>query len=363
MSLPDPDHGSRRGLVWVLAGLSIWLAASALRAQPQTANSRSHERRAGASDSHGRTADQPSEIPVRGWRDILIRTYRSISEDRVMVLAAGMTYYVLLALFPGITALVSIYGLIADPAVIEQQLSTLSSIMPKEAIGIIGGQLHYLASQDSRTLGLAFIAGLLVSLWSANAAISALFDALNVVYGEREKRNYFKRTALALCFTAGLVLFLAVALAGIVAVPAVLHFVLLGGAGEWIIPVLRWPALLVLLVLGLAILYRFGPSRADAQWRWLTWGSVAAAVLWIVASILFSWYAANFASYNKTYGSLGAIIAFMVWTWLSMTIVLLGGELNAEIEHQTARDSTTGAPRPLGMRGARMADTVGARQD
>ena len=363
MSLLDPDRGSRSGLVWVLAGLSLWLAAGALRTRRQTASARSHGRRTGGPDGHGRTADRPVEIPARGWRDILIRTYRSISEDRVMALAAGVTYYVLLALFPGITALVSIYGIVADPATIGDELARLSSVVPQEAIDIIGGQLHYLASQDSKTLGLAFIAGLLVSLWSANAAISALFDALNVVYGEREKRNYFKRTALALCFTVGLVLFLVVALIGIVVIPALLHFALLGNAGEWIISVLRWPALLLLLVLGLAILYRFGPSRADARWRWLTWGSVAAAILWIIASILFSWYAANFASYNKTYGSLGAIIAFMVWTWLSMTIVLLGGELNAEIEHQTARDSTTGAPKPLGMRGARMADTVGARQD
>jgi membrane protein len=341
----------------------MWLATSSLRARRQTATARSDGRRAGGSDRHGRTANQPSEIPARGWKDILLRTYRSISDDRVMALAAGVTYYVLLALFPGITALVSIYGLIADPAIIEQQLNALSSIMPREAIQIIGGQLHFLASQSHKALGFASIAGILVSLWSANAAISALFDALNVVYGEREKRNYFKRTALTLCFTAGLVLFMVVALAGIVVLPAVLNFMSLGGAGEWIISLLRWPALLVLLVIGLAILYRFGPSRADARWRWLTWGSVAAAILWLVASILFSWYAANFASYNKTYGSLGAIIAFMVWTWISMTIVLLGGELNAEIEHQTARDSTTGAPRPLGTRGARMADTVGPAED
>jgi membrane protein len=363
MSTRDPDHGSRRGLVWVLAGLSMWLATSSLRARRQTAPARSDARHAGESDRRGRTAGQPSDIPARGWKDILIRTYRSISEDRVMALAAGVTYYVLLALFPGLAALVSIYGLIADPAVIQQKLETLSSIMPKEAIAIIGGQLHFLASQSQKALGFAFIAGLLMSLWSANAAISALFDALNVVYGEREKRNYFKRTALTLCFTAGLVLFMVAALAGIVVVPAVLNFMFLGGAGEWLISLLRWPALLVLLIIGLAILYRFGPSRADARWRWLTWGSTAAAILWLVASILFSWYAANFASYNKTYGSLGAIIAFMVWTWISMTIVLLGGELNAEIEHQTARDSTTGAPRPLGTRGARMADTVGPAED
>jgi membrane protein len=212
-------------------------------------------------------------------------------------------------------------------------------------------------------LGLAFFGGLLASLWSANAAIKALFDALNVVYGEKEQRNFFKLTILSLSFTAAMILFLVLAMIGIVVIPAILDLLHLGKVGELIINLLRWPALLAVVVLGLAVMYRYGPCRADARWRWITWGSIAAAILWLLVSMLFSWYASNFGSYDKTYGSLGAVIAFMVWTWISMTVVLMGGELNAEIEHQTARDSTPGRPKPMGKRGARMADTLGAPQD
>jgi membrane protein len=365
-----------RFAVWLMTGLTGWLALKSLRADDAGIASAGQTRLGNERDGHsapprkaarersdrGRAADHPAEIPPHGWKDILIRTYRSISEDRVTALAAGVTYYVLLALFPGITALVSVYGLIADPADIGEHLASLSGAIPSDAISIISGQLRYLALQDAQALGFAFLGGLLVSLWSANAAMKALFDALNVVYGEKEKRNFFILNALSLAFTGGMVLFLVLAMIGIVAVPAVLDLLYLGSVSELIINLLRWPAMLALVVLGLAVLYRYGPSRADARWRWITWGSIAAAILWLVVSMLFSWYASNFGNYNKTYGSLGAVIAFMVWTWLSATIVLLGAELNAEIEHQTARDSTTGGPKPLGARGAKMADTVGAAQ-
>jgi membrane protein len=366
-------------LAFWLAGLTGWLAIKSLRAEGDAAveAASGNERRAKLArehsatrgdlarerGDHGRAADAPSEIPPLGWKDILVRTYRSISEDRVTALAAGVTYYILLALFPGITALVSIYGMIADPGDIGEHLAGLSGTIPSDAISIISGQLHYLASQDQKALGLAFFGGLLVSLWSANAAIKALFDALNVVYGEKEKRNLFILNALSLCFTAGMVLFMVLAMIGIVVVPAILDLLYLGAASELIINVLRWPAMLAVVVLGLSVVYRYGPCRADARWRWISWGSVAAAILWLVVSMLFSWYAGNFGNYNKTYGSLGAVIAFMVWTWLSATIVLMGGELNAEIEHQIAKDSTTGPPKPLGARGARMADTIDAAQD
>ena len=246
---------------------------------------------------------------------------------------------------------------------IERQLAGLAGTIPQEAVEIMRGQLQHLASQSQKALGFAFFGGLLVSLWSANAAVKALFDALNVVYGEKERRNFFKLNALSLLFTAGMILFLVLALIGIVVVPAALNFLQLGGAGALIISLLRWPALLAVVVLGLAVVYRYGPSRENPRWRWITWGSISAAILWLVVSMLFSWYAANFGNYNKTYGSLGAVAAFMVWTWLSSTVVLMGAELNAEIEHQTARDSTTGRPKPLGRRGAKMADTVGKPQE
>jgi membrane protein len=355
-----------RVAAWLITGLTGWLALKSLRAQEEATLVAAGDARRiqhAEGEDRGRTAARPGEIPPRGWKDILIRTYRSLNGDRVMREAAGVTYYVLLALFPGLAALVSIYGMIADPADIERQLAGLSGTIPAEAIQIIQGQLQYLASQDQRALGLAFFGGLLVLLWSANAAVKALFDSLNVVYGETERRNFFKLNALSLLFTAGMILFLVLALIVIVVIPALLTFLQLGQVGELLIAILRWPAMLAIVVLGLALLYRYGPNRENARWRWITWGSVAAAILWLIASMLFSWYTGNFGNYNKTYGSLGAVIAFMVWTWLSTTVVLMGGELNAEIEHQTARDSTTGAPRPLGARGARMADTVGEAHD
>jgi membrane protein len=367
----------KRIALWLMTAASGWLALRSLRAEGEAALAIAHAKRADLKREHsatrgelarergdrGRTADRPAEIPPRGWKDILIRTYRSISEDRVLALAAGVTYYVLLAVFPGLAALVSIYGLVADPADIGEMLASLAGTIPKDAIDIIGGQLKFLAAQDEKALGLAFFGGLLASLWSSNAAIKALFDALNVVYGEKEKRNFFRLTILSLTFTAAMILFMVLALIGIVVIPAVLDFLHLGQTGELLINILRWPAMLAIVMLGLAVMYRYGPCRADAKWRWITWGSIAAALLWFIVSMLFSWYASNFGNYNKTYGSLGAVIAFMMWSWLSATIVLMGGELNAEIEHQTAKDSTTGPPKPLGARGAEMADTVGAPQD
>ena len=222
--------------------------------------------------------------------------------------------------------------------------------------------LGRLTAQGNTALGFAFVAGLLTSFWSTNAGVKAMFDALNVVYGESERRSFLKLNALSLLFTAGLLVFTIVAIAAIVILPTVLNVLFLGYSTEWAIALLRWPALFVIVVLGLSMIYRFGPDRADAKWRWVSWGSVIAALLWMLVSMAFSWYVANFGNYNETYGSLGAVIGFMVWTWLSVSVVLLGGEFNAEMEHQTARDTTTGAPRPMGRRGAEMADTLGAAQ-
>ena len=310
----------------------------------------------------GRSADRPSEMSPRGWKDILLRTYKSISSDRVFALSAGVTYYILLSLFPALTALVSIFGLFGDTKVIKEQVDSLALFIPAGGLDIIYQQLDRLTAQDNGTLGFAFIAGLLTSLWSANASVKAMFDALNVVYGERERRSFLQLNALSLLFTAGLLIFTVIAISAIVILPAILNVLFLGYSTEWAIALLRWPALFVIVVLGLSVVYRYGPDRADPKWRWVSWGSVLAALLWMLVSMGFSWYVANFGNYNETYGSLGAVIGFMVWTWLSVSVVLLGGELNAEMEHQTARDTTTGAPMPMGMRQAEMADTLGAAQ-
>jgi membrane protein len=311
----------------------------------------------------GREARSPDEIPARGWRDILWRVFWSIPEDRILSTAGGVAFFALLAIFPGIATIVSLYGLAADARVIGQHLNILAGLLPAGVIELIATHIATAAAQDNATLGGAFLIGVLVALWSANSGVAALFDALNVVYDEKEKRSIVRFYTTTFLFTLGGIGFAVLAIAGVVVLPVILTFLGTTTTAEQLLAVLRWPVLLVTVVLGLAVLYRYGPSRRDARWGWVTWGSGVAAVLWIAASMLFSWYVASFDSYNRTYGPLGAAVGFMMWIWLSVVIILLGGELNAEMEHQTARDTTDGLPKPLGRRGAMMADHVGAAQD
>ncbi len=309
--------------------------------------------------NRGRFATTPSEISTRGWKDILLRVYENIFEHRVMAIAAGVTFYALLAIFPAIAALVSIYGLFADPATISSQLDVIADFVPSGAVDIMREELSRLTTQGKAVLGVGFVVGLAISLWSANSGINALFDALNIVYSEKEKRSFIKLYALTLGFTTGAIAFLLIALAAVVGIPIVLNYIGLAGSTDLLVRMLRWPILFVCITVALVCIYRLGPSRTTAQWRWITWGSVIAGILWIAASLLFSWYAANFGSFNKTYGSLGAAIGFMTWIWISTIIVLIGAEIGAEMEHQTAHDTTTGRPKPIGRRGAVMADTLG----
>ncbi len=317
------------------------------------------ERVAKAEPERGRRADTPSEIPAKGWKDIALRLYREFTNDRILLVAAGVTFYAILALFPAIAALVSIYGAVADPSTISTHLNEMRGILPDGAIDIIGGQVRRLTEKGDKALGLTAVVGILISLWSANGGMKAIFDALNIAYEEDEKRSFVMLNLWSLAFTAGALLFVVLALTGIVVVPAALQVLGLDQKA-WYIALLRFPALLLLVIGALAVLYRYGPSRRKPKWRWVTWGSAVAGVLWLIVSGLFSWYVASFGSYNETYGSLGAAIGFMSWIWLSTTVVLLGAELNAEMEHQTARDTTVGAQKPLGGRQARMADTVAA---
>jgi membrane protein len=223
---------------------------------------------------------------------------------------------------------------------------------------IITDQVHSLTSTGSKALGFTAVLGLATSLWSANQGTKALFDALNVVYDEREKRGFLLRTAITLACTVGGILFVLLAMAAVVVVPILLNFVGLGGAGGLLLSILRWPVLLLALATLLACIYRVGPSRESARWRWVSWGGSLAAVVWVLGSLVFSWYVGHFGSYDKTYGSLGAAVGFMTWMWLSATVVLVGAEVNAEMEHQTERDTTTGPERSAGARGATKADEV-----
>ena len=307
----------------------------------------------------GRRADTPSKIPFEGWKDILWRTWAEFSADRITLIAAGATFYLLLALFPALAAFVSIYGFVADPVTIADHIAFLGGVLPSGGIELIETQLTALATQNEAALSFAFIFGLLFALWSANNGIKTLFEALNVAYDETEKRSFVWLNLITLGFTLGAIVIAILFIVSVGIVPAVLAFVGLGSVAETLISLARWPVLFVAAALGISILYRFGPSRERAKWRWVTWGSALATAVWLIASVLFSWYLTNFADYNATYGSLGAVIGFMMWTWISVVILLLGAELNSELEHQTARDSTTGPEKPMGERGATMADTVG----
>jgi membrane protein len=313
-------------------------------------------------NDRGRLAASPSEIPAKGWKDILLRVYSDVGDHRILALAAGMTYYSLLAIFPALAALVAIYGLFSDTGTIAKHLDEVSGFVPSGAIDVAREQLTRVVSKGNQTLGLTFIIGLAVSLWSANAAMKSLFDTLNIIYGENEKRGFLKLNAMSLAFTLAAIAFVLAALGAVVVLPLVLNYLWLSDFADLFVRLVRWPAMLLVVALALACIYRFGPSREAPRWRWITWGSLAAAILWLGASALFSWYAANFGKFNETYGSLGGAIGFMTWLWISAIVILFGAELDAEMEHQTARDTTTGSPKPIGVRGAHMADTVGASQ-
>lgn len=310
----------------------------------------------------GRQAETPEQIPARGWLDIFWRVFWAFSANRILSTSGGVAFFALLAIFPGIGAVVSLYGIFADTSTIGEHMALLSGILPFGVLQIITEQIKTVVQQQNDTLGVAFLISVGIAIFSANSGMAALFDALNVVYDEREKRNILQLYLTTFVFTLVGIAFVIMALVGLVILPLVLEFLGLSIVTETVISVLRWPLLLLTIGISLAFLYRYGPSRCDAQWRWVSWGSVIAATLWMAASMLFSWYVATFDSYNRVYGSLGAGIGFMVWLWISAVIVLLGGEVNAEMEHQTARDTTEGKPKPLGSRGATMADHVGEAQ-
>lgn len=306
----------------------------------------------------GRGATTPEQIPARGWRHILRRVYVESLDDRITTVAAGITFFSLLALFPAITALVSLYGLIADPAAVRDHLFALSFMLPAGTFQIVEDQVSRILAQGEAELGFKLAIGLAIALWGANAGVKAAIDGLNIAYEETEKRGFLMLNALSLTFTFAAIL-LVLAAAGMVTVaPLIIAELGLPPAATWAIAAGRWVLTFVVLTVALSVIYRFGPSRENARWRWVTWGSAVAAMLWILVSISLSIYLSRFTDYNATYGSLGAAVALMMWIWLSSCAVLIGAELNAEIEHQTAQDTTTGPPAPMGLRGARMADTV-----
>jgi membrane protein len=313
-----------------------------------------------ASDGRrGRDADTPRAIPARGWIDILARVRAEAKDDGVTLMSAGVAFYALLALVPGLVALISIYGLLATPSGVEQQITSTLSAAPREVRELVSAQLKSIVSSAGGSTVLGAIIGIVLALWSASSGIGHLVEAINRAYDEKETRGFVKLKAMALALTVGAILFMVVAFAIITLLPALLAKTGLGVVGRVLVGVVRWVVLLAGMSVGLGVLYRFGPDRDNPRWRWVTPGAVGAAALWVIGSLVFSLYTANFAKYNETYGSLGAVVVLLLWLFLTALVVILGAEINCELERQTAKDSTEGPPQPMGARRAVAADTLG----
>jgi len=309
----------------------------------------------------GRTARCPRQIPLRGWWDVAWRVKEQLASDNVSIVAGGLALFGMLSVFPSLAAAVAIYGLLASPEQIVTQAQTFSELLPEAGMSILTGQLNELATRSSGTLSVGVIVSILIALWSARRGMVALITAMNVAYNEYERRGFIRRTALSLLFTVCAVLGFLVVVALAVAVPLVLGFLPLGPAAESVLLVVRWALLWYVAVVALSALYRFAPHRSKARWQWLSVGSRIAASIWLLASVLFALYVRNFDSFGQTYGAIGSVVILLSWFYISAFVVILGAEINSELERQTVHDTTVGDEKPIGQRGAFAADTVGPR--
>lgn len=309
--------------------------------------------------SRGRNAQKPWQVPWRGWQDVLWRMYREIEDDRVFDMAAAVAFFGMLALFPTLLATVSLYSLLADADDVVRQVNALSSVLPPSARTVILGQLNEIGNESSTGLRLGVALSIAVALFSASGGVAALMRGVNNAYDETETRGWIRFRLLAFLFTVGFAVFVIVSVASITLLPTVLSFAGVEASVQGLLKGARWPALAAATMVGLGVLYRYAPNRTPAKWQWVTPGAVLATLIWTLSSVAFSVYAENYGSFNKTYGTLAGFVVLGFWMFLSSLAILLGAELNAELEHQTKLDSTIGPPRPLGERGACMADTVG----
>jgi membrane protein len=308
----------------------------------------------------GRHAELPRQIPARGWWDIAVRVKEQLADDHVSIVAAGLALYTLLSIFPALAAAVSVYGIFASPQQISEQVQAFRSLLPPDAIAIVETQLQELVSQERGALNFGVVGGVLLALWSARRGMVALMMAVNVAYNESERRSFFQRLLMSIVFTlASIVGFVLVIVLGVL-VPVALKFLPLVGGSENVLLAIRWLLLWLIAAGGLTLVYRYVPHRNGARWHWVTWGSVIAATLWLAGSLLFAYYVQNFGSYGNTYGALGGVIVLLLWLFVSAYLVLLGAEINSEMERQTIADTTEGPPQPLGKRGAYSADTIGS---
>jgi membrane protein len=311
--------------------------------------------------NRGRSATSPHQIPVPGWGDILVRTWVEISENNIFLVAGGVTYAVLLALFPALAALVAIYGLLLDPSQVERQVAAMSNILPQESAQMIGDELHKLVSASSGSLSISAGVALVLALWSASRGMSGLITGFDIAYEEKETRGFFKLNLVAVGLTVLLLIGGTVLIALVGVLPAALQIIGLESSTQMLLLVLEWPLLIVVVMTGLAVLYRYAPDRHPPRWRWVSPGAIVATVLWLLGSVGFSLYVTHFNSYDKTYGSLGGVVVMLTWLYLSAFAALLGAVVNAQSERQTKADSTVGPDQPIGGRNAYAADTVGKK--
>lgn len=309
--------------------------------------------------NRGRLAKRPWDIPLSGWWDIALRLKAAIANHNISIIAAGVAFYAFLSIFPALVAIVSLYGLIANPADVQQQFATYGGMLPEEAQTLLSQQLQRITARAASTMSVGVVIGLFFALWSANKGTQAFMVSLNIVYNEKEKRGFVQFTKIALLITFSMIALAVLALTLIVVLPILINFLNLPASLSTLLSFLPWLLLSSCFVFWLSALFRYGPSRTEPQWNWVSLGSIAATVLWVITSVLFSFYVGNFGKYDSTYGSVGAIIILLLWFYLTAFVILLGAELNAVIEHQTTVDTTKGKPQPMGKRGAHVADTVG----
>lgn len=310
----------------------------------------------------GREADAPSQIPARGWSDIFRRTFQQLGEDNLSIVAAGIAFYAFMAMVPALAAMVAIYALVADPATVTGHIESLARVLPEQARPLLHDQLTRL-SQDNEAAGWSAVLGIGIALFGAMKAMTALITGLNIAYDEAERRGVVKLYVTAFLLTLAGVVGALLAVMLLAVVPPVLGVIGIGETAQAIFRVLSWPMLAVLFVFALAVVFRYAACRDKPQWRWVSWGAGGATVLWLLGSAAFSLYVARFGGYESTYGSLGAVVVFLLWMNLTAYVILLGAELDAEMERQTKKDTTAGPEKPMGQRGAHAADTLGESKE
>ncbi len=309
----------------------------------------------------GHSAEKPSQIPMKGWKDISLRVKKQLTNDHVSIVSAGIAFYLFLAIFPAIAAALSIYGLVMEPAQVVQQMSQLTNVLPEQAHQMISGILERQSEKTGSSLGWSLVLSVLISLWSANKAAKAVFEGVNITYDETDDRGFFKMNAITLLFTLGGILVGFVAITMVAVLPALINQIGLPSALETAIQLLRWPILGLIVMFALAYIYKIAPYRESPEFGWTSWGAIIATVFWLAGSLLFSFFVSNFGRFDETFGSFTAVIILMLWLFLTGFSILLGAEINSEMEHQTSRDTTTGEDKPMGQRGGYHADHVAGK--